>query len=102
MLKTDIDTKLVTKGDLSLVGYKQWKIIQESLQECLTNTIKYSKATKVSIIIEELNKFIKFNIKDNGIGCINIEKGIGIRGIEERCENENGKLIIDGGDGFHL
>ncbi|ENK0839626.1 sensor histidine kinase [Clostridium botulinum] len=102
MLKTDIDTKLVTKGDLSLVGYKQWKIIQESLKECLTNIIKYSKATKVSIIIEELNKFIKFNIKDNGIGCMNIEKGIGIRGIEERCENGNAKLIIDGGDGFSL
>ncbi len=102
MLKTNIDTKLSVKGDLSLIGYKQWKIVQESLQECFTNIIKYSKATKVAITIEELNKFIKFNIKDNGIGCVNIEKGIGIRGIEERCENENGKLIIDGYDGFSL
>lgn len=98
----DITNTLVFKGEIDTIAYSQWKIIYENTSEALTNISKYSKATTVTVNIEVLNKLIKYEIKDNGIGAVNIKKGLGLRGIEERCEEFGGKVIIDGSNGFSI
>lgn len=102
MVSSHIIGVLGHKGDLEKVSYRQWRIFQENISEALTNVIKYSKATKVNVSIEVLNKFIKCEVKDNGIGCNNLTKGIGLDGFEERTEGAGGKVIIDSSNGFSV
>jgi len=102
MKNNAIVVSLVHKGDLDKISYKQWKIIHENLNECLTNILKYAKASKVNVNINVLNKLVKVEIKDNGHGAFNISKGLGISGIEERTEGIGGKVIIDSSNGFSV
>lgn len=102
MLSSNIIGVLYVKGDLEIITNLQWKVLQENILEALTNIIKHSKATKVSVNIEVLNKYIKCEVKDNGIGANKLIKGIGIIGFEERTEGAGGKVIIDGSAGFSV
>jgi len=102
MKDNNIDVILVYKGNLELISYNQWKVIHDNINECLTNILRYSKATKVMVNVNVLNKLTKVEIKDNGIGEMKISKGLGIRGIEERTEGIGGKVIIDGSNGFSV
>lgn len=102
MISSNILAVLYYSGDLEVITIKQWKILQENTKEALTNVIKYSEANKVNVNIEVLNKVIKCEIKDNGVGALNIEKGLGISGFEERIEEAGGKVIIDGSSGFSV
>ncbi len=79
-----------------------WNIINTNIKEVFTNLLKYSCASKVNITFEEMNKFIKIEVKDNGKGCKNIKKGMGIRGIEERVGIIGGKIITHGDCGFSI
>ncbi len=99
---SDIRTNFLYKGNTNKIATRQWKIIYDNLNEGLTNAMKYSKASKVTVNIEILNKLIKLEVKDDGVGCSNITKGLGIAGMEERVGNEGGKLIIDGSQGFSI
>jgi len=101
-LNSHIKTNLFFKGNLERITHIQWKVIYENVKESLTNSSKYSKCTVITVNIEVLNKLIKAEVSDNGIGAINIKKGLGIAGIEERSENSGGKVIYDGSNGFSI
>lgn len=57
-IKTGIEVSFKYKGELSEVTFSIWKIINENLEEALTNIMKYSKASRVDIAMEILNKTI--------------------------------------------
>ncbi|SNX53961.1 sensor histidine kinase [Thermoanaerobacterium sp. RBIITD] len=101
-VKTHIPVNLEYTGILDKITYSQWNVIVENVKEALTNIMKYSKATKVVVSIDVLNKFIKTEVKDNGVGAYIIKKGLGLSGIEERCGSIGGKVIIDGSNGFSV
>ena len=90
------------KGDLDVISQIQWSIIFENITEALTNSVKYAEATHVSICIHVLNTLIKAEVKDNGKGRQKIKKGMGIIGMEERAASVNGKVIVDGSNGFSV
>ncbi len=73
-----------------------------NIQETMTNMMKYSDASSCKVKFSRLNKMIKVTIEDNGVGCRNIKKGMGLSGIEERMTQLGGKLIVDGSSGFSL
>lgn len=98
--KSNIENIFICNGELESINYAQWKIIEENLKECLTNTIKYSKGNKITVNLQVLNKLIRVEIKDNGVGEFQVKKGMGLKGIEERCENVGGRVVIDGSKGF--
>lgn len=100
--KSRIKTSLFYKGDIDKISYIQWKIILENIYEALTNSMKYSKATHIWVRVEVLNKFIKAEVKDNGVGTKLLKKGLGVIGMEERTAAVDGKIIIDGRDGFSV
>ena len=100
--KSDIRTSFLYSGNINKVSARQWKLIYDNINEGLTNAMKYSKATKVTINIVILNKVIKLEVKDDGVGCSTIIKGLGISGMDERVGNEGGKLIVDGSQGFSV
>jgi signal transduction histidine kinase len=100
-----IETSFLYEGNVDKINFAMWKVIYENIKEALTNAGKYSKAANVVVKIEVLNKIIKVSVKDNGVGTINsktIEKGLGLLGMEERIQSLNGKIIIDGSDGFSI
>lgn len=99
---SNIKSRIIYSDEMDKINYLAWKIIIDSVKETLTNVIKYSKADMVNVNIKVLNKLIRIEIKDNGQGSSNIKKGLGINGIEERCEAYGGKVILDGNGGFSV
>jgi signal transduction histidine kinase len=100
--KQSIKTVLTYEGNLEHITPIQWKIINENVTESLTNAMKYSSATLVSIDVKVLNKIIRVEVKDNGVGTETIKKGLGIIGMEERTASLNGTIIVDSSHGFSV
>ncbi|KKI89065.1 histidine kinase [Bacillus sp. SA1-12] len=93
---------LTYDGNSEIISPIQWKVIHENVVEALTNAMKYSDATLISIDLKVLNKLIRVEVKDNGKGTEKIKKGLGIIGMEERAASVNGKMIVDGSSGFSV
>lgn len=108
LLMDDFNTKQLIKtaftyeGNLDIISPIQWKIIYENVTEALTNVMKYSDATLISVDLKVLNKIIRVEVKDNGSGTATIKKGLGIIGMEERTATVNGKMIVDSTNGFSV
>lgn len=97
-----IQTVMTYDGNLDVITPIQWNIIITNVTEALTNAMKYSKATLVSIDLKVLNKIIRVEVKDNGQGSEVIKKGLGLLGMEERTGAVNGQVIIDSTHGFSV
>lgn len=78
-------------------------LIYTTIKESVTNSIKHGKGDNVSIELK-IEEEVILSIKDNGIGCNEIIKGNGLRGIEERANKFQGKTIYNSkkGQGFEL
>lgn len=76
--------------------------IYRILQECMTNIIKYSKATHFSVLIDIRGKFVYFAVEDNGIGFNPVKlasrqgshRCIGIAAMQERVRMLGGYIDI--------
>jgi len=101
-LKHDVKTEFSYNGNIDKISFIQWKIIYENLIEALTNSLKYSQCTIINVTLQVFHKVVKFEVKDNGHGAAALNKGMGLKGIEERCANIGGKVIIDGSKGFSI
>lgn len=88
------------RGDFNNLPASYLEILGTNIKEALTNTSKYSKATKVNISIDLNENFIRLYIKDNGIGCSKIRDSLGLSGMKERIKNIGGNISINGDDGF--
>jgi signal transduction histidine kinase len=100
--KEQLKAVLTYEGNLEIITPIQWKIIHENVTEALTNAMKYSHATQISVELKILNKMVKVEVKDNGLGTDLIKKGLGIIGMEERTASVNGKIIVDSTQGFSV
>jgi signal transduction histidine kinase len=101
-VNNNIKTTLLNSENLDVISSVQWKVIGDNIGEALTNALKYSRASLISVNIQVLGKFIKAEIRDNGIGADNIKKSLGLIGMEERCSGVGGKVIFDGSKGFSI
>lgn len=75
-------------------------IIYRIVQESITNSMRHGKATRIWIHISREYNMLKMVLKDNGIGCGDIQKGFGLHHMEERLDMLNGTLKYSGDDGF--
>lgn len=89
-------------GSLDKISRFHWQVLAANLKEFLTNTLKYSEASTVTVRLHVYQKFLRFESKNNGKSAIDYRKGLGIVGMEERTAVLSGKLLIDGTDGFHI
>jgi signal transduction histidine kinase len=72
------------------------------VQEALTNTARYARASKASIHVERSNGVLKLTISDNGIGFAvdafvgpgRSTNALGLRGMEERASAVGGRVNI--------
>ena len=73
------------------------------VKEALSNIIKHSKGTEVSITLKEHPGFYQLIIQDNGIvENYNPDKGIGIRNMVDRVSAFNGNVNINIDNGFKI
>lgn len=95
-----IKTRFEVSGDIDIINYKLLTLIKDNVYEALTNSAKYSKATKMDITINVYNKIVRVEVRDNGIGCKKVNKGLGLQGMEDRIEKVNGKISYYSDNGF--
>ena len=97
---TNIRTSLKIEGDTNKLILKVWMVIQDNLNEALTNAAKYSRANEFNISIFIYNKIARIEFRDNGKGYENLNKGLGLRGIDERVQNLGGRVEYYNDKGF--
>ena len=95
-----IETVFLCDGDTSAIKLMELRIIEDNIKEALTNAAKYSNATKITVSILVFNMFYRVEIRDNGRGVEKLSKGLGLRGIEERLEEINGRVEYYNDNGF--
>jgi len=78
------------------------ELIATNIKEALTNTARYSRATKADIRLDVTEQYTRLYIKDNGVGCANIHEGLGLSGIKERVKDLGGIVSISSNDGFMI
>lgn len=93
-----IDLKI--SGDFNSLPANHLEIMSTTIKEALTNTTRYSQATKVEIMIDVNEHFTRIYIKDNGVGCKKLKEGLGISGMRERVRNIGGSFSVSGDNGF--
>ena len=72
-------------------------------KEALSNIIKHSNATEVSVDIREHPALYQLVIQDNGSPCnYNIENGIGLKNITDRVTAVGGNVTITSDKGFKI
>lgn len=75
------------------------------IKEALTNVVKHSDASKVSIVMREHPALYQVLIEDNGRGFSNIKNigtGIGLENMRERVNAFNGNIGFSGENGFRI
>ncbi|MBN8680556.1 MAG: hypothetical protein J0M29_20195 [Chitinophagales bacterium] len=67
------------------------------VQETITNALKHSKATEISVQINQIDKLLSIIVEDNGIGFDpkTTTKGVGLRSLEERCSRLGGSITFE-------
>jgi signal transduction histidine kinase len=89
---TGINVK-VEYGNLPWVlGRKIDHTIYRFLQEGLTNALTHGDAKNIDIQFWENNSIIHINLEDDGKGSLEIEQGIGLKGMSERLSEISGEL----------
>lgn len=89
--------QLNINGDCSLLPEPQAVSLFRVTQECLTNIAKHAKASKVDICLNISREAAVLIVKDNGIARslpFAHTAGIGLLGIRERVEAQQGRLTL--------
>lgn len=97
---TGIKTALNIDGDINKIILKLWMVIEDNINEALTNAAKYSVASEIILSIFVYNKIARIEFRDNGNGYKNLNKGLGLRGIEERVQGLGGRVEYYNDNGF--
>jgi signal transduction histidine kinase len=100
--KYAVKTHFYTKGTLDKISQPMWYVFLQNLTEALTNSLKYSEATRIEVELVVLNKVARFIIRDNGVGAEKFSKNLGLLGMEERAAKLGGNVIFQGKDGFSI
>ena len=63
--------------------------------EALTNVVKYGGASFAEVSVEADNGMVKVTVTDDGIGGADPAKGSGLRGLADRVEALEGRLVVE-------
>ena len=97
-----IEAELVTEGEWKEIPDKYLEVILDNAYEAVSNSLKYAKCSKIKMSVYVLNQMIRCSISDNGIGCPEINDGMGISGMRKRMREVNGILDFETEAGFTI
>ncbi len=78
------------------------EVIYRVVQEGITNANRHGHASRVTVDIHEEEERLNILIRDNGIGCQEIDAGFGLRHMKERLALLKGSLKCTGSEGFTI
>jgi len=67
--------------------------------EALTNVAKHSHAEQCAIGLRHSEGTLRAWVTDDGVGGAAMEKGHGLRGLDDRCNAAGGRLVVSSPDG---
>jgi signal transduction histidine kinase len=90
-------------GNASVVPIHLWNILEPCLKEALTNIIRHSNASKVSVTLDITPKIIRLCVENNGT-VLKKEgfKGLGLQNLRQRAGAVGGNISTDDKEGFRL
>ena len=76
--------------------------VYDSCREAITNSLRYSGADRIDIVVKFLDTSLEVYIFDNGCGCSEIHEGNGLSGTEKRIREIGGEVsfLSSEGNGF--
>ncbi|MBP5417825.1 MAG: hypothetical protein J6Y58_09940 [Clostridiales bacterium] len=95
-----VQTDLVTEGETSQIPDKIWEVILDNAFEAVSNSMKYSKCSRIDIRLVVMAQRVRVSIADDGIGCSEIKDGMGISGMRQRVRECNGTISFESTAGF--
>lgn len=100
------NTQIVVEFQVSELKYRLSPTVDATLyriiQEALTNCAKHGQADKINIQLSFSDDKVWLTIKDNGQGCEEVDKGIGLKTMEERVNSLGGSIDFNSGNGFSI
>ncbi|MGN0636841.1 MAG: histidine kinase N-terminal 7TM domain-containing protein [Huintestinicola sp.] len=105
-VKTVTDAVRDIKTELCIQGTEDGRYafcvqnIYSSFRELITNSVRYSGADRIDVIVKFLDTSLELYVFDNGRGCKEITAHNGLRGISERTEELGGTALFKSGEGI--
>jgi signal transduction histidine kinase len=65
------------------------------VSEALTNVAKHASALNASVALTEHDGLLEIEVKDDGVGGADLDRGTGLRGLADRVAPIDGRLEID-------
>jgi len=92
-----LDIEYIAKGENVEIDKKNEIIIFRIFQECFSNVVKYSKATKLEVVLDYRENELYISAVDNGVGFDTdlVEKGTGLMNMRKRAELINANFLIE-------
>lgn len=97
-----VEAELTTEGELSAIPSATWEVILDNAFEAVSNSMKYSKCKHINIGIIVMNKMVRCQISDDGVGCKGIVDGMGISGMRQRVRTAGGTINFESEVGFSV
>lgn len=97
-----VQTELTTEGETSNIPDKIWEVILDNAFEAVSNSMKYSKCSRIDIQLVAMAQRVRVSIADDGIGCTEIKDGMGISGMRQRVRECNGTISFESVAGFKV
>jgi signal transduction histidine kinase len=91
---TGIKITIESGNTPNTLGDRVDSVIYRLVQEALTNAMLHGRASEVKIYLWIHDEMLDVVVQDNGIGAVQVEKGIGLSGMEERVGELGGVLEI--------
>jgi signal transduction histidine kinase len=98
-----VEVDLQVRGVEEPVSSRKAEQVQRVCAECLANSIRHGRATRVQVILGYRASGVEVDIRDNGSGCGDIRQGNGLRDIAERIRDIDGSVRFSSEPdrGFH-
>ncbi|WP_152538236.1 sensor histidine kinase [Aquimarina megaterium] len=94
-----LSIEVQSHGTSNIINMSVENDLRRMTTELITNAVKHSKSSEVSVDITADENSITIIVEDNGIGLdttqIKKQKGLGLYGMEKKVEDLKGKLSID-------
>jgi len=93
-------TELETEGNIDDIPDYLWEVILDNAFESVSNAMKYAQCKNIKININAMNKMVRCEIRDDGIGCESITDGMGLSGMRQRIRAIGGTIDFVSNAGF--
>jgi signal transduction histidine kinase len=98
-LGTETNCRIVTNLHESDAAPVVQLLMYQVAREALRNALRYASATRIDVLVDADNEFIRLVVADNGIGFLPslVDRGehFGLQLIRERVELLGGTLVVE-------